>query len=436
VNFGFLIALLFLLLIGIRAAAGYFLEYEWWKELGQLETWYSQLLYGVLPVVAAGLIAFVIFWISHARGLKTGGSRLSQYPVYARLSTVGLLLLGFLVALATINTWAVVRFFGGAAANAANAWRDPAFGKPLAFYLFDLPFFSVLLSYILTVSLIAAVIHWLAAGFWHLRDQFTNRMPGEPFEISGFRLSPAFGSGFLRFVLAIFLLALAVRFYLDRYDLLLEDHGFMVGMDWIGETIEIPLLWICAAASIVGAGFAILGRYRWILLLLILLPIQTIFPRIVSAVYVRPNEISIQKPYIVRHIAATRSAWGLEKDFFEKNAPVKAEAPFDPNKNRALLDNVRLWDWRPFHDTVSQLQPIRPYVYSDSDVDRYMIDGQLRQVLLAPREIESHHRERPARSLHPRRAAQGQHANTQTDASRNLLRRTGARPRVRPNRAA
>ncbi len=50
---------------------------------------------------------------------------------------------------------------------------------------------------------------------------------------------------------------------------------------------------------------------------------------------------------------------------------------------------MRLWDWRPFHDTVSQMQALRPYyVFPDTDVDRYTIDGNYRQVLLAPRELD------------------------------------------------
>jgi len=46
-------------------------------------------------------------------------------------------------------------------------------------------------------------------------------------------------------------------------------------------------------------------------------------------------------------------------------------------------------DWRAFHDTTTQIQALRPYyVFSDTDVDRYLIDGQLRQVLLTPRELD------------------------------------------------
>ena len=50
---------------------------------------------------------------------------------------------------------------------------------------------------------------------------------------------------------------------------------------------------------------------------------------------------------------------------------------------------MRLWDWRPFHDTVTPDQALRPYyVFPDTDVDRYTIDGKYRQVLLSPRELD------------------------------------------------
>jgi uncharacterized protein len=64
------------------------------------------------------------------------------------------------------------------------------------------------------------------------------------------------------------------------------------------------------------------------------------------------------------------------------------DGKIDFARNQGILDNVRLWDWRAFHDTLSQTQPLRPYAYAGTDVDRYQIDGQLRQVLLAPREMD------------------------------------------------
>lgn len=57
-------------------------------------------------------------------------------------------------------------------------------------------------------------------------------------------------------------------------------------------------------------------------------------------------------------------------------------------KAEAILRNIRLWDYRPLHDTYTQLQALRPYYqFGEIDIDRYQINGQTRQVMLAVREL-------------------------------------------------
>jgi hypothetical protein len=112
-------------------------------------------------------------------------------------------------------------------------------------------------------------------------------------------------------------------------------------------------------------------------------------PRLVSALHVRPNEISLEKPYIQTHIHATRSAYGLEQRVHEIEFNADPNASIDTAHHKALLDNVRLWDTGAYHDTITQRQALRTYyVFHDSDIDRYTIDGQYRQVLLSPRELD------------------------------------------------
>ena len=102
----------------------------------------------------------------------------------------------------------------------------------------------------------------------------------------------------------------------------------------------------------------------------------------------RPNELTLEKPYITRHIEATRAAYGSTIARGRGIPGAEGRHASISRANKTLLDNVRLWDWRAFHDTLSQSQPLRPYTYADTDVDRYQIDGQLRQTLLAPRELD------------------------------------------------
>src|SRR5215469_15216592 len=97
----FIVAIL-VILVGARSLASYLIEYEWWKEMGQTATWFAMLTYQLTPLAAATLIAFAVLWLTHARALKFAGTGLSGHPVYAKLATLGLLLIAFLVASASI----------------------------------------------------------------------------------------------------------------------------------------------------------------------------------------------------------------------------------------------------------------------------------------------------------------------------------------------
>jgi len=384
-----IIAAVVALLVGARTVASWCIEYEWWKELGQVPTWMSMLLYGTAPVAAATLIAFIVFWIAHARALKAAGTGLSAYPRYAKLSTVVLFVVAMMLAAATVDNWTVIRYIGGQGLpQAANAWHDPVFGKPLSFYFFELPFYTMLLHVLMGIAFLTALLYWIPSRLWRLRDTFAMGDQGVQISIEDLGLAEALQSPFLRGATALFLLGWAVGSYFDRFELLFDEHAFMTGIDYVGQNILLPLNSAHVVAFVLAAIFVLAGRMKLALLMAVILPVEAVLPRIVNAVYVRPNEISLQKEYVGRHIEATREAYGLSKNAKEVDFAARSETRIDPAKHKPLLDNVRLWDWRAFHDTVTQIQPLRPYIFSDTDVDRYMIDGALRQVLLTPRELD------------------------------------------------
>lgn len=380
--------LIVLALLSARWVAGLAIEYQWWKEMQQVETWLQMLSYSLIPTAAAALIAFVALWVAHARGMKHAGTGLREHAVYARLSTLGILLVAWLVASASVDAWTIVRWAGSRGAPAA--WTDPVFGNPLSYYFFDVPFYRVLLRFVLAVSFSAGLVFWAAARFWELRNRVSwAEETGFRYEVDLSDLKGSFDARFLRVAAALFLAAWGVSILLSRYDLLLEDHGSLVGVDWTGENVSLPLIYLKAAAALGAAAAFLLGRYRWALAFPAALVLAAAAPPLVTSLYVRPSEITIQRPYIQRHIAATRAAYRLDRQTVEVDFPAQLEAPVDRNRHRALFDNVRLWDWRAFHDTVTQIQALRPYyVFHDTDVDRYKIDGQLRQILITPREID------------------------------------------------
>ncbi|MBI4877755.1 MAG: UPF0182 family protein [Acidobacteria bacterium] len=386
-----ILVLVLALLIGARTISSWVIDYHWWGEMGQVSTWIQMILYSLVPAIGVALLAFAVFWTAHARGVKFSGTRLRDHTLYARLTTLGAAVLAILFAAASVDNWTVVRFFGGRQLTAdAAGWRHPVFGHALAFYLFDLPFYSLVAGLLVALSLAGGLIYWLAARGWQLRSQISGWKDGQmEIELADLQLKGALRSAFLRGAGALFLLALAARFWLGRFSMLSNEHGFLVGVDYVDEKIALPLQWLLIVSAVAAALSVALGRLKPVLVVVAALIVQGVVPRLVSAVYVRPNEISLQRPYIQRHIQATRSAFGLLARSREVEFAAKIESKIDMSRHKPLFDNVRLWDWRAFHDTVTQIQALRPYyVFNDSDVDRYVIDGQLRQVLLTPRELD------------------------------------------------
>ena len=392
----FVAILLFILLLCSRYLAGTLIDYAWWKELHQLDTWLNLLLYGTGPMVITAVLLFAAFYFSFRAALRHERHGRTPFDflesrVFQRLALVVLALLAIFVANATVDSWTVVRYFGGLRLGGNQQhYIDPIFHRSLRFYFFSLPFYNLLLQLVLVGTVVTLLIYWVISNF----DQLKQSLPtipggGGAIQFDSFSLRGTFDNNFVRGIAAIFLCALAVRIYFDRYSLLFDDHGqYLVGVDWTADHMIVPLQWLLILGALASAALIMARRGRLALFLLLLLPVRFFLPSLVSGLYVRPNELTLEKPYIQHHIDATRAAYGLDQRVKEVNVEALPETPLDYSKHQAVLGNVRLWDWRAFHDTISQIQPLRPYLYLDTDVDRYTIEGRLRQVLVAPRELD------------------------------------------------
>nr|MBP6803425.1 UPF0182 family protein [Chloroflexota bacterium] len=115
-----------------------------------------------------------------------------------------------------------------------------------------------------------------------------------------------------------------------------------------------------------------------------------LYPALLQRYAVEPNELERERPYILNNINFTRLAYNLDQvnsQPFSDIAVLDQEVLSDV-KAEAILRNIRLWDYRPLHDTYTQLQALRPYYqFGEIDIDRYQINGQTRQVMLAVREL-------------------------------------------------
>ncbi len=264
---------------------------------------------------------------------------------------------------------------------------DPIFGKPISFYLFSLPAWQFITGWLLTLAVIAcaiALFFIFVTGSTRLLSGRRGRTMSVPWR--GFSIAFAF-----------FLVILAMRAYIARFERLFDEHTIFGGVTYTDAHVMLPGMLAVCAALVLGAAIATINvvavpRVRWLIASVAPVAVCYLVLQIagwyVSSFIVKPNELVREQPYIAHNIDLTRQAYGLDR-LMQREFPAETTVEAaDPANNQATLQNIRLWDWRALQDTLRQIQEIRTYYdFPDIDIDRYEIEGTMRQVMLAAREL-------------------------------------------------
>ena len=399
-RFFLLLAVLAVIFFSFRTAVSYFVDLLWFRSLnyGAVFTKTLALEWGVFAffVTATFLILFGSFAAlkrTHLPDLPSshtvffGGQplRLPVDPVMRLLGFGGSAIIALVTGAGMMGEWPTLALFWYAPA-AMGSVIDPIFGKPLNFFLFTLPAWQLISGWLLTLAIIVCAV----AVFFILITGGAGAFAGR----RSYLTIPWRG---LSITFAFLLLILAMRVYLSRFDLLFEDHTVFGGVTYTDAHITLAgLLLVCVAlvagAIAAAANAMTVARGRW--LLAAILPAILCFAGVrvagwwMSSFIVKPNELVRERPYIANNIVMTRQAYGLDR-FSQREFPAETTVEAaDAANNQATLQNIRLWDWQALQDTLRQIQEIRTYYdFPDIDIDRYQIAGNLRQVMLAAREL-------------------------------------------------
>ncbi len=290
-----------------------------------------------------------------------------------------------LVAWAELGNWYVFLELLYRVPYGAN---DPLYGNDIGFYLFSLPAYIVIKNWMLLTlllsTLFAGAVYWLSDDI----EYDAQRKSMSPTAI-------AHGS----VLLGVFFAVKAWSYVLDRYLLLYGDNGVVFGAGFTDIHVELPILWSLMGLSIVAALVAWANLWRRTYTLPVVAAalvfgasfvLSGLVPGLFQRLFVKPNELQWEKPYIANNIALTQQAYNLHQ-ITVKPFPAEQNLTFKTlENNEATIENIRLWDWQPLMDTYAQLQEIRTYYkFHDADVDRYWLDGKYQSVMLSARELQS-----------------------------------------------
>ena len=397
VTLGVLVVLLLLL-------AQVWTEVMWFSQLGFTEVlrteWVTRGLLFVLgfAVMAAG-VGFSLSYAYRARPVYAPSTQeqanLDQYreaiePLRKLVLVIGPVVLGLFAGGAASQQWSTVQLWLNGDPVGVD---DPQWGVDLGFYLFTLPGLRFVVSFLMAVvvlSTVAAVAtHYLYGG---LR---IGGGAGAPRTTRAARVH-------LSVLGALVLLLVAANYWLDRYSILTKQQTGEQRWQGAGFTdvhAVIPSKAILAVAAVVVAGAfiatAFSGNWRLPaigvgLMVVAAVVVGGVYPAIVQRFQVQPNQQDAESEYIQRNIDATLTAYGLDDvEISEYEANVTAE-PGALRENAETTASIRLLDPNIVSPSFKQLQQIRGfYDFPDSlSVDRYTIDGESRDTVIAVRELD------------------------------------------------
>src|SRR5712672_4115728 len=207
---------------GGRAALSYYVDVLWFESLGYRDVFWKTLglQWGIFTAFAAATFlilygAFLAVKRAHLRDLPTGHTiliggqplKLPLEPVL-RLVALGLaLVIAFATGAGMMLEWPTITLIRYAP-NIASGFVDPVFGKPLNFFLFTLPAYQLLVGWLLTLAVLTCAL----AVFFILITGGMRAFAGRS------RTYVTLAWRGLSITFAVFLLVLALRAYLGRFE--------------------------------------------------------------------------------------------------------------------------------------------------------------------------------------------------------------------------
>lgn len=373
-------------------------DYLWYAEVGQTTVFWTPLVARLSVGLFFAVIFFAIFygnlWLARKispRLLAVQGEDDDVLELKPSRRWPGRLLLLVSIVLAIFvgaiysGRWEEILLFLN---RAEFGYADPLFGKDASFFVFTLPVWSMLVNFVgvtLLFTLVATALTYLADRALVVDQR--NRI----------RLAPHV-KAHLSVIMAAAMVAKAGDYMVQTWSLDYSTRGVVFGASYTDVHASLPVLHFLAIVSLVAAALFLANiRFKGWRLPAIAIAVMfltwvfagKVYPAIVQQYKVSPNEITAESPYIADNIQATGYAFGLDEIVSVPDPATTDLTPADIKDNEVTLASVRLWEPRPALSTYSQIQEIRLYYsFTDVDVDRYIVDGKYRQVLISARELD------------------------------------------------
>jgi uncharacterized protein len=393
------VVVVIVLIFSLRGIAGFYTDYLWFGSIHLTSVWAGVVATKLALAAVFSAVFFLAMWLNLAVADRMAPTyRLSgpedefvqRYreavgPHVGKVRVVASVVFALLVgtgAAAQWNKWLLFRN------SVPFGIKDPQFHKDIGFFVFRLPFYSYLVSWgflaIVVITIVSVVAHYLNGG---IRLQARSN-----------RVTP-YVKAHISLLLAALALLKAIGYYLQRYNLDFSTRGVVNGGLYTDIKAQLPALTLLILISLVAMGLFVynIRLQGWVLPIIgvglwafVSLVVGAVYPAIIQKFRVQPAENALERPYLQRNMTSTRTAYKINNVQVTQYPYTTQLSATDLTLDAQTVRNIRLWDAAFAPQTYQKLQEIRSYYQfpsQDLSVDRYGLNGEETQTLLAVREL-------------------------------------------------
>ena len=395
-NIKVILVILFILIFALAtfvSIRGNYLEY---KELGEnyLQIFYTNLTYKYIIMAINFMLLFIMIYFTN-RGIKKGLKPFLEQDKVAmpKLPNKSLaLVIAALVSVIFSNQ--ILEKILLATGNTTFAITDPIFNLDISYYLFIKPVIEFFIGYFIAV--IIGLTVYMAIYYIIVFNFFCNGVDREILKKSLFFKKMLRNVIILAIGIAAFSIMQTQNIVIEKFLTLnnlaeteLIGAGFIEAtIQLVGETIYSILIILVAFMSVkyfkkqqarkVVASLAIIPIY-FVLLFIVLAGVDII--------YVKPNELDIEKEYISKNIEFTQKAYNISAE--QVNLDYSGTISVDEaQKNVDIFKNIPIVSKQMVVNTLQDSQTEKGYYsYTNATLSKLEKDGNVKIVYTSPREI-------------------------------------------------
>lgn len=384
------------LLVSARFISGFYVDFLFHQSIDRTDVFWG--VFGakmtMFAMFAGAFIAVAVLNLVIADRLAPSSFAANTHPVVERfheffghrlrMLRFGIaVVVGLLFAVPAIGRWQDWLMFRNSKSFGVS---DPRFGNDVGFYLFKLPFVTFVLDWLfialVVITLLVIATHVLSGG-----------IVVQPPRPKVRRATKAH----VAVLLAVLAIVKAGDYWVTRYELTTANRGAVRGVTYAVDNAQLPAVLLLALIALLTAVlfFSTLKTDRWrpavmasALWAVVGIVGGVIYPAVIQSLVVNPNQRDKEAQYIAHNIAATREALGIA-DVAVESIDFSTLTRAEITENAAALTDVRLI--KPDQRMVTRYRTDKGQpgqTINDLDPDRYVIDGQLRQVIVGARELD------------------------------------------------